>query len=29
VESRQIPRIAATWAFLRDAVHGMRALLCP
>lgn len=29
VESRQIPRIAATWAFLRDAVHGMRAQLCP
>ncbi|GGH61483.1 LysR family transcriptional regulator [Comamonas phosphati] len=29
MESRQIPRIAATWAFLRDAVHGMRAQLCP
>lgn len=29
VESRQIPRIAATWVFLRDAVHGMRAQLCP
>lgn len=29
MESRQIPRIAATWAFLRDAVHGMRLQLCP
>lgn len=29
MESRQIPRIAATWAFLRDAEHGMRLQLCP
>lgn len=29
VESKQIPRIAATWSFLRDAVQSMRAQLCP
>ncbi|MEG0149691.1 MAG: LysR family transcriptional regulator [Comamonas sp.] len=29
VESRQIPRIAATWSFLRDTVQSMRSLLCP
>ncbi|MEG1202745.1 MAG: LysR family transcriptional regulator, partial [Comamonas sp.] len=29
VESRQIPRIAATWGFLRDTVQSMRGLLCP
>jgi hypothetical protein len=29
VESRQIPRIATTWSFLRDAVQGMHKLLLP
>ena len=29
VESRQIPRIATTWSFLRDAVQGMQKLLLP
>ena len=29
VESRQIPRIATTWSFLRDAVQSMRSQLCP
>lgn len=29
MESRQIPRIAATWSFLRDTVQTMRGLLCP
>lgn len=29
VESKQIPRIAATWSFLRDAVQSMRSELCP
>ncbi|QXZ10913.1 LysR family transcriptional regulator [Comamonas sp. Y33R10-2] len=28
-ESRQVPRIATTWTYLREAVHAMQPLLCP